>query len=102
MDDSRNEIIAPQEVAALRIEAAMTPRVNLAFHQNAVPVLRELTLLNDGETALEAVELTLTSEPAFLAAKSWRIDAVPAGQRFHLPRLDVALDGALLGRLTEA
>lgn len=100
--DSRNEVIAPQEVVALQMEAAMTPRINLAFHQNAMPVLRELTLFNNGETALEAVELTLTSEPAFLAAKSWRIDAVPAGQRFHVPRLDVALDGALLGRLTEA
>ncbi|HEY0835619.1 MAG TPA: DUF3320 domain-containing protein [Azospirillum sp.] len=82
--------------------ATITPRLNLAFHQNAVPVLRELALVNDGDAALEAVELTLSSEPAFLAPKTWRIDAVGAGQRYHLPNLDVTLDGAMLGRLTEA
>jgi len=83
----------------VRVEAVLTPRLNLAFHQNAVPVLRELVLVNDGGAPLEAVELTLTSDPAFLAPKTWRIDAVPAGQRYHVPKLDVALDGAMLGRL---
>ncbi|MBY0430047.1 MAG: hypothetical protein K2Q10_02530, partial [Rhodospirillales bacterium] len=102
---ARKEAIAPpskNEGTALRIEVSMAPRLSLAFHQNAVPVLRELTLVNEGEAALESVELTLSSEPAFLARKIWRIDAVPAGQRYHVPKLDVALDGALLGRLTEA
>ncbi|WP_208852361.1 DUF3320 domain-containing protein [Roseomonas genomospecies 6] len=94
---------APAEVPPpVRIEATLTPRLNLAFHQNAVPVLHELVLVNDGDAPLEAVELTLTSEPAFVAPKTWRIDAVPAGQRYHVPKLDVTLDGAMLGRLTEA
>lgn len=94
---------APAEAPPpIRIEATLTPRLNLSFHQNAVPVLRELVLVNDGDAPLEAVELTLTSEPAFLAPKTWRIDAVPAGQRYHVPKLDVTLDGAMLGRLTEA
>ncbi|WP_205215643.1 DUF4011 domain-containing protein [Azospirillum brasilense] len=94
---------APAEAPPpVRIEATLTPRLNLAFHQNAVPVLHELVLVNDGDAPLEAVELTLTSEPAFVAPKTWRIDAVPAGQRYHLPKLDVTLDGAMLGRLTEA
>lgn len=94
---------APAEAPPpVRIEATLTPRLNLAFHRNAVPVLRELVLVNDGDAPLEAVELTLTSEPAFLAPKTWRIDAVPAGQRTHVPKLDVTLDGAMLGRLTEA
>ncbi|MGF7176732.1 hypothetical protein [Azospirillum doebereinerae] len=94
---------APSEAPPpLRIEATLTPRLNLAFHQNAVPVLRELVLVNDGDASFEAVELTLTSEPAFVAPKTWRIDAVPAGQRYHVSKLDVTLDGAMLGRLTEA
>lgn len=93
---------APDEThSPVRIEATLTPRLNFAFHQNAVPVLQELVLVNDGDVPLEAVELTLTSEPAFLASKTWRIDSLPAGQRYHVPNLDVALDGSLLGRLTE-
>jgi hypothetical protein len=87
---------------AVRIEATIAPRLSLAFHQNAVPVLRELTLINDGADALGGVDLTLSSEPPFLTPKTWRIDSVGAGQHYRLPKLDIALDGALLGRLTEA
>lgn len=36
----------------VRIEVSLTGRVNLAFHQNAVPSLRELVVLNDGEAGL--------------------------------------------------
>ena len=90
------------DAPALRIEATIAPRLSLAFHQNAVPVLRELALINDGADAVEGIDLTLSSEPPFLAPKTWRIDAIGAGQHYRLPKLDVSLDGALLGRLTEA
>lgn len=98
----KDESTRPSTTCSVRIEATITPRLNLAFFQNAVPVLRELVLINDGDAPLEAIELALTSEPAFLAPRTWRIDALPAGQRYHVPKLDVALDGAMLGRLTEA
>jgi hypothetical protein len=87
---------------SLRIEATIAPRLSLAFHQNAVPVLRELALVNNGDAGLDAVELTLSSEPPFLIPKTWHIDSIGAGQHFHVPKLDVTLDGALLSRLTEA
>jgi hypothetical protein len=32
-----------------RIHAGLAPCVNLAFYENSVPVLRELTVINDGE-----------------------------------------------------
>ena len=86
----------------VRIEASLTPRLNLAFHQNSVPFLRELVIVTDGEATLTGVELTLSSEPGFLKPRTWRIDAIGSGQRFHVPDLDVALDAGLLSRLTEA
>lgn len=100
--DVTEGLVQPVSTPAVRIEATLAPRLNLAFHQNAVPVLRELVLANDSNMPLAAVELTLSSEPAFLAPKTWHIDNVGAGQRFHVPKLDVALDGTMLGRLTEA
>ncbi len=84
------------------IAAVLGAKLNLADFQNAVPMLRELSINND--SAVDANELTLSVEsvPAFLKSKQWHIDAVNAGQRCHITDLDVQLDGALLSRLTEA
>ncbi|MBF0392495.1 MAG: DUF4011 domain-containing protein, partial [Alphaproteobacteria bacterium] len=86
----------------VRIEVSLTPRLNLAFHQNAVPFLRELLVVNDGENDIANVTLRLASEPGFLTSREWRIDGIGRGQRFHVSGLDVALDAGLLSRLTEA
>lgn len=86
----------------IRIEVSLTGRVNLAFHQNAVPFLRELVVVNDGEEPLSDVELELSSEPGFLKSRTWHMDSVGSGQRYHVSGLDVTLDAALLARLTEA
>jgi hypothetical protein len=84
------------------IDVVLAPELNLSFYQNSVPVLREVAVSNDGEESLQEVELTLLSEPAFIKPKNWRIDAIKPGQRYRVTDLDVVLDGALLGRLTEA
>ena len=48
------------------------------------------------------VDLILLSEPAFIKKKNWHIDVIEAGQHYRITDLDIVLDGALLGRLTEA
>jgi len=88
--------------ALVRIEAALLPHLNLAFHHNAVPFLHELVVVNESERALDGVELTVSSEPAFLAPRTWRIERIEAGGRHRIGDLDVALDPGLLSRLTEA
>ncbi len=98
MEATDNHPTEPQ----LRVEAVLTPKINLAFHQNAVPAVRELAIVNETQQTLSLVELILRSEPAFLCEKRWRIDAIGAGQRYHLTDLDLTLDGALLNRLTES
>lgn len=84
------------------IHASLAPKLNLAFYQNSVPILRELVVINDGDEPLKNVELGLISDPEFIKPKNWRIDVVDAGQNYHITNLDLALDGALLGRLTES
>src|SRR4051812_967989 len=90
--DNQEKPSSPDNLTPLRIEATLAPRLNLAFHQNAVSVLRELMVINDREAALEGIELTLSNDPPFLVPKTWRIDSVPAGQRFRVPKLDISLD----------
>lgn len=50
----------------VRLEASLSPRISLAFHQNAVPVLREVVIVNDGDEPMDDVEITISSEPGFL------------------------------------
>lgn len=88
--------------AGVRIEVSLTSRVNLAFHQNAVPFLRELVVVNDSDSTFTEVELELSSEPGFLKSRMWRLDCVGANQRYHVSGLDVNLEAGLLALLTEA
>lgn len=85
---------------SLRVSAVA--KLNLADFQNAVPVLHELAVVNEGAATLLDLTLQLSCEPALLKPRTWRLDSVGAGEVFHLKDLDVQLDGALLSRLTEA
>ncbi len=84
------------------IVATLIAKLNLADFQNAVPMLRELSIANDTARALKELELSIEAIPAILKPKHWRVDAVGVGERYHITDLDVQLDGALLSRLTEA
>lgn len=86
----------------LTITAALGAKLNLADFQNAVPILRELSVINDTSENLAELDLRIESTPAFLKTRHWHIDSINAGQSCHIPDLDVQLDGALLSRLTEA
>ncbi|AVS70338.1 DNA helicase [Paracidovorax avenae] len=89
-------------VAELKIDVTLIAKLNLADFQNAVPLLRDLSLINETEQSYEQVELLLTSDPPFLKPRRWRIDALAARSRYPIRDLDLNLDGGLLARLTEA
>lgn len=86
----------------LAIEVTVASKLSLADFQNAVPLLRELVLASTLPTDTSQLELSLTSTPAFVRPKTWRLDAIRAGERYRIKDLDVQLDGPLLTRLTEA
>lgn len=90
------------EQQPIRIEATLIAKLNLADFQNAVPMLRDLSIVNDTAAEIKSLELRVESVPAFLKLKVWRVDAVGAGKSYRITDLDVQLDGALLTRLTEA
>lgn len=103
--ESMATIVLPEETttsAEVRIEATLIKKLNFADYQNAVPLLRELVIANDTLLPLSDLTLTITSEPAFIKTKSWRLDAINENQRYRISNLDVELEGILLVRLTEA
>lgn len=99
--DAVGAAVRPQSTPFL-IEAAFAARVNLADYQNAVPVLRELSVTNDTATSVSGLVLSLETVPAILQPRIWRLDALAAQQQYRLTDLAVSLDGAVLARLTEA
>lgn len=84
------------------IEATLSAKLNLADFQNAVPLLRELCLVNETLQSFSDIECVLRAEPEFFKSRRWRIDMLKAGSRYPIHDLDVSLDGSMLGRLTEA
>lgn len=87
---------------SLSIDLAFAPKVSFALHQNSVPVLRELAVVNNGQDTWEELTLSLDSEPAFFRPRVWRLSRLSPEQRYSITDLDLSLDGGQLSRLTEA
>jgi len=84
------------------IRVSNAAKLNLADFQNSVPLLRELCIVNDSDRDVANIQVRLESIPPFLKSKTWSIDTCAARARYDIKDCDVQLDGALLGRLTEA
>ncbi|HEX8595697.1 MAG TPA: DUF3320 domain-containing protein [Pseudomonas sp.] len=102
MDDAVESVIEAEAIKTIRIQSTIVSKLNLADFQNAVPVIRELRVINETDVKHSDVTLTLTSLPEAFKPRSWRIDALMPGAFMPIPGLDLILDGALLGRLTES
>jgi hypothetical protein len=85
-----------------RVDATLIAKLNLADFQNAVPLLKELSIVNGTKEVAKDLGLRIESVPGFLKPKVWRIDVVGAGSSYRITDLDVQLDGPLLTRLTES
>ncbi|SEH89064.1 AAA domain-containing protein [Methylobacterium sp. 275MFSha3.1] len=86
----------------VQITCSATEHVSLAYHENAVPVVRELVVANASESDLIDVTLRIESRPAVVQSATLRIDRIPAGSDHHIETPDLRLDAALLAGFTEA
>lgn len=93
----------PGSEATVSIAVTASPYVNVAFHHNAIPFLREIKIESHGlADGLRDITLSLRSDPSFLKPKGWNIAYLPADGTVSLSDLDVVLDGGLLAGLSEA
>lgn len=90
------------EESACEIIPDIASAFTYASYQNAVPVIRSITIENGTDRHLNSVRLELTSTPAFLRPKSWTIDALAPSDRLELSDRKIELDAGYLAGLNEA
>jgi hypothetical protein len=73
----------------VKVACSAAENVNLAFYQNAVPIIRELAVENATGRDVSEIEVHLSSEPPFVAPGVWRQGASTLGVRRQgrVPRL---------------
>jgi len=86
----------------ISIEGVVSSKIGLASHQNAVPLLRQLTILNDGEEDLDDLLLELEPSLPFAAAKTWHIDRLTRSSTMQISDCDVELRDSYLADLSES
>jgi hypothetical protein len=62
--------------SAVAIKANIAARLNVAFHQNSVPAIAEIELVNDTDVDLNGVAISISAEPSFLQPKTFRVDYI--------------------------
>ncbi|MCJ2036131.1 DUF3320 domain-containing protein [Methylobacterium sp. J-068] len=86
----------------IRIDCEATEHVSLAYHENAIPVVREIVIRNASEEDLRDAEVRIESRPPVVQPLTLRIDRVAAGANHHIEAPDLRLDASLLSGFTEA
>ncbi len=85
------------------IYSEIAAKLNFACHQSAFAFLRDLRIENDDlEIRLDDVLVTLTSDPAFLKPKSWRVDRIAPESSISVKDRDIELDGGFLLNLSDS
>lgn len=84
------------------IKGVFTEKLGLVSHQNAVPLVRSLTITNDSGEDLESLSLDLSPALPFAKAKSWPVDRLIVGSEISLPDRDIRLSESYLADLTES
>ncbi len=86
----------------LAVEFTADTVTGYAAMQNDVPVVRAITLVNTGATALANVDIAIACRPAFAAGRQLRFERLEPGERRTIAPVDLAPDHAWLGNLDEA
>jgi very-short-patch-repair endonuclease len=87
---------------SIKIEALTARKIGFASHQNAVPLVRELRLCNEGESPVQDLVLTLSTDPSFVETRTWRIDRINPGDQLNIPDRDIKLNAGYLAGLSES
>ncbi|MFH6780893.1 DUF3320 domain-containing protein [Methylobacterium sp. MA0201] len=88
--------------STVRVGCTATEHVSLAYHENAIPVIREIVVTNPSDRDLVDLLIRVESRPAVVQPLTLRIDRIPAGANHHIEAPDLRLDAALLAGFTEA
>jgi very-short-patch-repair endonuclease len=86
----------------ISIEGVVNKKLGLVSHQNAVPLLRQLTISSREPGDLRDLRLTLEPSLPFASSKVWHIDSLSASGVIQLPDRDLELKQGYLAGLSES
>src|SRR5262245_18808887 len=86
---------------AIDLEVELASCLNLAAHENGVPTLKRLTLLNRGTSELSNVSVRARSDPAFADRLELRLQSLSPGARRIWEAPPLALSRSFLAELRE-
>lgn len=90
-------------ITSASIHSEIAGKLNFACHQSAFAFLRDLRIENKGlEVRLDDILVTLSSDPAFLKPKSWRVDRIAPEGSVSMKDRDIELDGGFLLNLADS
>lgn len=90
------------DIGQVEIVADIANSFTYASFQNAIPVIRSISLENPTAGNFDGLKLELTSNPPFLRPKAWSIDRIIAGEKLVLSDRKIELDASYLSGLNEA
>ncbi|WP_417773588.1 DUF3320 domain-containing protein [Stappia sp.] len=85
-----------------KIQSDIAASFTYASYQNAIPVVRSISVNNDTDRHIDNVRVELTSSPSFLRPRSWTLDRLIPGDRLPLSDRKIDLDASYLAGLNEA
>ncbi len=98
LTDAETQYLLKEQI---RIEFSTLSVVNYALQQNRIPVVRSLFVVNNSDTALENIDIRISSTPQFCLPACKHLDCVPAGSTYEVRDIRVSLDSEYLARLNE-
>ena len=88
---------------SVAVQCEMAAKLNFACHQSAFPILRDLQIENlDPEARIDDLVVSLTSDPAFIKPKSWRVDRISPQRSVSVGNRDIELEGGFLLNLSDS
>lgn len=84
------------------LSASVAGRINVAFHQNSVPAIAEIGLINETDDDLSDLSVSVSTVPDFLQPKVFRLDYLRARGVARINPVAVDLNASFLLALTEA
>jgi hypothetical protein len=79
------------------IRCATTEHVSLAHYQNAIPIVREISIENLSDEDLVDVSISISSHPQVIRPAVLRVDRIVSGQIHRIDTPNIHLDPVVGG-----
>ena len=90
-----------ETLSPITIDLILAPVINFAMQQNHVPVVKQLTLTNAGNSDYEDLKVEISSEPEFSIIWKASVDRLKAGESYAFGAVPLRISASYLAGLTE-